>query len=101
MPKKSPGHGRTNISAAPLVLGRYRLQGGGLLGEGGWCVVRQAEDVETGKRVAVKSFREQVEREVGRDHLEQRFQREVEIFRLLGASLRHGAESAVEPAPHA
>ncbi|CAJ1406209.1 unnamed protein product [Effrenium voratum] len=66
-----------------LVLGRYRLLHNGLLGEGGWCMVRRAVDL-TGCAVAVKAFKPQAEKEVGREALQKRFQREVKAFHDIG-----------------
>lgn len=67
-----------------MVLGRYKLSKGKPLGTGGWCVVRRAEDVNTGKAVAVKTFGTQAINELGEDALAARFTNEVKTFEALG-----------------
>lgn len=81
-----------------LVLGRYRLVGTEPLGEGGWCVVWCAEDTAAKpgnnaepKRVAVKTFRDQILRDVDPGTLAARFAKEVETFDTLGLSRFHAA----------
>eukprot|EP00747_Dinoflagellata_sp_TGD_P181182 gnl/TRDRNA2_/TRDRNA2_34810_c0_seq1.p1 gnl/TRDRNA2_/TRDRNA2_34810_c0~~gnl/TRDRNA2_/TRDRNA2_34810_c0_seq1.p1 ORF type:complete len:862 (+),score=205.27 gnl/TRDRNA2_/TRDRNA2_34810_c0_seq1:87-2588(+) len=68
-----------------ILEGRYRLAPGRPLGEGGWCVVRSAEQVATGRQVAVKTFRKQAVRDVCDAVLAERFAQEVATFQLIGA----------------
>lgn len=82
------------LGADRLVLDRYRIIGDRPLGEGGWCVVWCAEDVgdastTQAKRVAVKTFREQVLRENTAAILASRFVKEVDTFDALGLSHCH------------
>mmetsp|Transcript_115029 Transcript_115029/g.229018 ORF Transcript_115029/g.229018 Transcript_115029/m.229018 type:complete len:501 (+) Transcript_115029:103-1605(+) len=86
------------LNGDKLVLGRYRLVGSEPLGEGGWCVVWEAEDTTTTpdnsaypKRVAVKTFRDQILRDVDPGTLAARFAKEVETFDTLGLSRFHAA----------
>jgi len=86
------------LNGDKLVLGRYRLIGAEPLGEGGWCVVWNAEDTlakpgNNGepKTVAVKTFRDQILRDVDPGTLAARFAKEVETFDTLGLSRFHAA----------
>jgi len=86
------------LTGDKLVLGRYRLIGQEPLGEGGWCVVWLAEDTVSKPgsnaeptRVAVKTFRDQILRDVDPGTLAARFAKEVETFDTLGLSRFHAA----------
>eukprot|EP00931_Biecheleriopsis_adriatica_P068043 TRINITY_DN42082_c0_g1_i1.p1 TRINITY_DN42082_c0_g1~~TRINITY_DN42082_c0_g1_i1.p1 ORF type:complete len:435 (+),score=87.90 TRINITY_DN42082_c0_g1_i1:71-1306(+) len=78
-----------------LLLGRYRLDSGPILGQGGWCVVRRATD-GGGHAVAVKTFTAQAAREHGDEALRARFQREVKTFQTIGV----GPSSGITPKAH-
>eukprot|EP00930_Biecheleria_cincta_P024861 TRINITY_DN17747_c0_g1_i1.p1 TRINITY_DN17747_c0_g1~~TRINITY_DN17747_c0_g1_i1.p1 ORF type:complete len:503 (-),score=118.75 TRINITY_DN17747_c0_g1_i1:47-1555(-) len=78
------------LAVGSMVLGRYSLVQP--VGEGGWCSVWRAEEKTPGpcpgRFVAVKTYRDQLLREVADDALADRFRREVATFRRLGAD-RH------------
>lgn len=84
-----------------LVLGRYRVME--VLGEGGWCRVSRAADVQSSlgagqvPQVALKTYRDQALRESGEAGLSERFAREVATFKALGLSHLH--DSLGTPAP--
>mmetsp|Transcript_7834 Transcript_7834/g.18255 ORF Transcript_7834/g.18255 Transcript_7834/m.18255 type:complete len:1108 (-) Transcript_7834:102-3425(-) len=82
-PEPLPGAG-DDLHADRVVLDRYKVIPGGLLGEGSWCVVWRAQDLKSGLSVAVKTFRFEAVQEVADSQLASRFAREVATFRALG-----------------
>ncbi len=79
--------GETAIALGEIVAGRYRVLAP--MGAGGMATVHRAEDVQTGRRVALKVLRP----EIGRSgEAVERLRREAEIL----AHLRHPAIVAVE-----
>lgn len=101
----SPSSAQEGPAAGQLVLGRYRVLEGSLLGEGGWCRVLRAEDTQddqlepSGKRrrVALKTFHAQAMRQSGEAALGDRFAREIATFERLGLSRQHLAASGASP----
>jgi len=90
-PSQAAAHGQAAAQAAAVakptaddVMGRYRIDPGAPLGEGGFCVVHRGEDQIQRRSVAVKSYRPQKEKEADALTLRARFQREVEVFKKLG-----------------
>lgn len=89
------------IGVGSVVLGRYCLVQP--VGEGGWCSVWRAEEKAPGacpgRFVAVKTYRDQLLREVEDNTLADRFKREVATFQRLGAfQQQETAESATKGA---
>jgi len=91
-PQPLPGAG-DDLHGERVVLDRYKVIPGGLLGEGSWCVVWRAEDLKSGRAVAVKTFRLEAVQEVADSQLSSRFTREVATFRALGLSEGDGGPS--------
>lgn len=89
-------------SEGELVLGRYRLDQGAPLGNGGWCIVYRAQDTKMGNRpVAVKTFGPQAIRDLSEQALAARFKREVATFQAIGVALvKSDSSGSTAPPPH-
>jgi serine/threonine protein kinase len=67
------------MSAPRVVAGRYQV--GEVLGEGAWGIVRQARDMQTGERVAIKVLKSEVI--LGTPNAVERFKREADALSRL------------------